>query len=127
MPALVKEQMFDYVAHVAKEGGSVVELSGTIECDCAGDVYKWLLNRARELEGYLANQKISLSTYDQAKGETLVADVDTQLPLLPAPVTPLPTPTVVEVPTVFADRSVFGEYTDVFKGARVLKWKPTKE
>jgi hypothetical protein len=122
MPVLVKDPMFDYLAHITREDGSVVELSGSIEKANHNDVYLWLLNRATELDGFLVSQQISESGID-VPWNTKVSST----PVLPAPKPKPVLPVRVEVPSVFVDRNVFGEYTHRYTGAVPLKYKSTEE
>jgi hypothetical protein len=111
----VKPSRFSYIAHIQKEDGTVLELDGIKESPTANDVYQWLQLRCRMLGGWLVSQHISESVVE----DNLLPwkDDEPNVPALPAPVR-------VEVPTVFADTAVFGEFTETYEGAIPIKFKP---
>jgi len=121
MPALTKSSMFDYLAHVAREDGTVIELSGTTEQPNQQFVYQWLQTRATELGGFLVSQNISESDDDLPWSDTVGQEPVKSLPA-PEPVKDRPT-----APTIFGDGAVFGEYKDTYRGASLVTYKVTKE
>lgn len=122
MPVLVKDKMFDYLAHIVREDGSVIELSGTRRQDNHNEVYQWLLKRAQELSGHLVSQNISDS------GEDVPWEDAVPNPLLmPDPKPERSTRARVVVPSVFDDTSVFGTFNDTYSGASPITYKVTKE
>lgn len=56
--AAKSKRLFDYVAHVQKDG-SVLELAGTREDWSMKHVRQWLWERAQELGGWLLNDSVS--------------------------------------------------------------------
>ena len=123
MPALVRTKMFDYLAHITKENGEVMELTGRTEQVSHNEVYQWLLSRAVELGGYLVSQNISESGDDIPWSCQVGSSEQPPPPMLPAPAKPSPP----VVPTVFGDGALFGEYKDTYKGAIPVTYKVTKE
>lgn len=116
MPVKVKKVTFDYIAHVQREGGHVVELAGSREASSYTEIYDWLQARSLELQGFLISQSIK------------ACDNDVPWKQIEVPALPAPQKTVrVETPSLFSDRAVFGVFTNVYKGATALTMKVTKE
>ena len=117
MAAKASTIMFEYIAHVSKEDGGVVELAGTREDESHNTLYQWLLGRAAELGGWLISQHINEAGTD-SELPWKVDQPDTAQKALPAP--PMP-----KLPTVFDNREVFGIYSDTYKGATSITYKVT--
>lgn len=118
MAEKVKKVRFDYIAHIQKEDGTILELEGTRDFATHNDVFTWLRRRSHKEGGWLISQHIEESNKDES-GSTW--GDETEVKKLPAP------PVQVNTPSVFADTSMFGEYKRTYTGALLMRFLPRSE
>lgn len=114
---------FDYIAHVQKDDGSVIELAGTVEEKSHNSVYSWLLERATELGGWLVTQRISSTDPD----EPWVDPNPKLIELQPHSKSEAITTVVKEVTKcMFGSTEQFGTYVNTYQGASLCTYKVTE-
>lgn len=57
--AAKSKKLFNYIAHVQMQDGTISEMAGAHEETCMRNVYLWLLQRAEDMGGWLVADKIT--------------------------------------------------------------------
>lgn len=119
-------QVFNYVAHVHKDRGGVLELAGSRLALDSDACYDWLALRAKGLDG-----RIVAHTISPVKEGVIVVTKAQSVKMLKHDTAGKPDPKVTrdkwEGTHTFGMPSAFGEFTQGYTGAALCTYKVTEE